>query len=97
VVHNWSHYPLENDKNELLQRGFHISCEEEIFAGYKYYVDNLVAIARLRGHTLKTLHIAAQDILYDVGEPSFDEELSLQFVSCTIRCFCCFFPLPLCN
>lgn len=54
-----------------------------IFAGYKYYVDNLVAIARLRGHGLKTLHIAAQDILYDGAEPGIDEELSLQFVSST--------------
>jgi hypothetical protein len=50
-------------------------------------VDNLVAIARLRGHTLKTLHIAAQDILYDVGEPSFEDEFSLQFVSYTIVYF----------
>jgi hypothetical protein len=52
-----------------------------ISAGYKYYVDNLVAIARLRGHSLKTLHIAAQDILYDGAEPGIEEELSLQFVS----------------
>jgi len=51
-----------------------------ISAGYKYYVDNLVAIARLRGDTLKTLRIAAQDILYDVTEPSIIEELSLGFV-----------------
>jgi hypothetical protein len=43
-------------------------------------VDNLVAIARLRGDTLKTLRIAAQDILYDVTEPSIIEELSLEFV-----------------
>jgi hypothetical protein len=50
-------------------------------------VDNLVAIARLRGHTLKTLHIAAQDIVYDVGEPSYEDEFSLQFVSYTIRYF----------
>jgi hypothetical protein len=51
-----------------------------ISAGYKYYVDNLVAIARLRGDTLKTLRIAAQDILYDVTEPSIIEELSLEFI-----------------
>lgn len=46
-----------------------------IFSGYKYYVDNLVAIARLRDDTLKTLRIAAQDILCDMTEP-----MSLEFV-----------------
>jgi hypothetical protein len=60
---------------------FLFSCEVGIFTGYKYYVDNLVAIARLRGHTLKTLHIAAHDILYNIGEPNIDEQLSLQLVS----------------
>jgi len=56
------------------------NLEEIILLGYKYYVDNLVAIARLRGDTLKTLRIAAQDILYDVTEPSIIEELSLGFL-----------------
>jgi hypothetical protein len=60
---------------------FRFSCEVGIFAGYKYYVDNLVAIARLRGHSLKRLHIAAQDILYDGAEPGIDEEIALQSVS----------------
>lgn len=59
---------------------FYFLYDMEISAGYKYYVDNLVAIARLRGDTLKTLRIAAQDILYDVTEPSIIEELSLGFV-----------------
>jgi hypothetical protein len=60
---------------------FYFSYEMGISAGYKYYVDNLVAIARLRGDTLKTLRIAAQDILYDVTEPSIiEEELSLEFI-----------------
>ncbi|KAJ9575885.1 hypothetical protein L9F63_007251, partial [Diploptera punctata] len=39
--------------------------EEIVLLGYKYYDDNLIAIARLRGHNLKTLQIAAQDILYE--------------------------------
>jgi len=59
---------------------FYFSYDVGISAGYKYYVDNLVAIARLRGDTLKTLRIAAQDILYDVTEPSIIEELSIGFV-----------------
>lgn len=53
--------------------------EEIVLLGYKYYVDNLVAIARLRGHNLKTLQIAAQDILHDLENDSFDEAVALQF------------------
>ncbi|KAB0803545.1 hypothetical protein PPYR_00515 [Photinus pyralis] len=38
--------------------------EEIVLLGYKYYVEDLVAIARLRGDKLKVLEVAAEDALY---------------------------------
>lgn len=39
------------------------NLEELVMYGYKYYEENLIAIARLRGDKLKKLEIAEEDIL----------------------------------
>lgn len=39
--------------------------EEIVLLGYKYMEEELVAIARLRGHTLKVLDVAHSDVQYE--------------------------------
>ncbi|XP_025831431.1 F-box only protein 33 isoform X2 [Agrilus planipennis] len=41
--------------------------EEVVLLGYKYYEEDLVAIARLRGNTLKNLEVASEDIISNEG------------------------------
>jgi len=38
-----------------------------VFLGYKYYQENLLAIARLRGSSLKLLVFAKSDIISESG------------------------------
>lgn len=47
--------------------------EEIVLLGYKYMEEELVAIARLRAHTLKVLDVGHCDIQYDSdGVPHMD-------------------------
>ncbi|XP_067002724.2 F-box only protein 33 [Anabrus simplex] len=54
------------------------NLQEIVLLGYKYLDENLIAIARLRGTTLKRLDIAVQDILFESEDTSRENELLLE-------------------
>lgn len=53
-----------------------------VYLGYKYYQENLLAIARLRGSTLKLLALAKSDITSENG--SWHKAESIAHVSINI-------------
>lgn len=53
-----------------------MKLEEIALIGYKYFVEDLIAIARLRSDTLKVLEVADADVVYSQDYNAFYKSVS---------------------